>query len=88
MSHIRKGVVVGIVVALIFVAVTTPIAGSDTSIWWWPAALVAGASGGGVIGLLVGAESEGESPDEAYDPTPPNITRSGRAGTERRDPGR
>jgi hypothetical protein len=85
MNPIRKGVVFGIVVALIFVAVTTPFAGSDTSIWWWPAALVAGAIGGGVIGGLLGAESEGESPDEDYDPTPPYSSRSPRVRQERRD---
>ncbi|MDQ1556280.1 MAG: hypothetical protein QOI02_1282 [Actinomycetota bacterium] len=87
MSPIRKGVVLGIVIALIFVALTTPIAGSDKSIWWWPGALVAGASGGGVIGALLGAESEGESPDEAYDPTPSNISRGARVRRERRDSG-
>jgi hypothetical protein len=85
MSPILKGVVLGVVIAFMLVAVTTPIAGSDNSIWWWPAALLAGASGGGVIGAVLGAESEGEAPDGAYDPTPTSISRSARVRRERRN---
>jgi hypothetical protein len=55
---------------LLFVAVVTAIAESDTAIWWWPAVAVAGVVGGGVLGSLFGAEAEGESPDEAYDGDP------------------
>jgi hypothetical protein len=63
------GLVIGIAVALIFVAIVTAIAGSNTQTWWWPAVAVAGAIGGGVLGSLMGAEAEGESPDE-YDSDP------------------
>jgi hypothetical protein len=64
------GGLIGIAVGLIFVAVVTAIAGSDTAIWWWPAVAVATGIGGAVLGSLVGAEAEGESPDEAYDSDP------------------
>jgi hypothetical protein len=65
------GFVLGITAAMIFVAVTTLFAGADRSLWWWPAVLIAGAIGGGVIGALFGAESEGEAPEEGYDGTGP-----------------
>jgi hypothetical protein len=69
MSRLVKGFVLGVTAALIFVAVTTLFEGSDRSLWWWPAVLVSGAIGGGVIGALFGAESEGEAPEERYDGT-------------------
>jgi hypothetical protein len=64
------GLLIGIAAALIFVAVVTAIAGSDTQVWWWPAVAVFGGIGGGVLGSLMGAEAEGESPDESYDGDP------------------
>jgi hypothetical protein len=60
------GGLIGITVALVFVAVVTAIDSSDTAVWWWPAVAIFGAIGGGVLGSLLGAEAEGESPDE-YD---------------------
>lgn len=67
MSRPVAGFVLGITAAVIVVAVTTPFAGFDRSVWWWPAVLVSGAIGGGVIGALFGAESAGEAPEEGYD---------------------
>jgi hypothetical protein len=67
MSRPLAGFLLGVLVAALFVAVTTPFASDDKSLWWWPAALVAGAIGGGVLGALVGTEASGESPDERYD---------------------
>jgi hypothetical protein len=61
------GLLIGAIAALLFVAVVTAIAGSNSKIWWWPAVAVAGAIGGGVLGSLFGTEAEGESPDEAYE---------------------
>ena len=61
------GCVAGAVLALLFVAVVTAIAGSDSAVWWWPAVAIFGAIGGGVLGALLGTEAEGESPDESYD---------------------
>jgi hypothetical protein len=61
------GFLLGVTAVVIFVAVTTPFAGSDTSLWWWPAVLAFGAICGGVIGALFGAESAGEPPEEGYD---------------------
>ena len=61
------GGLIGTAAALLFVAVVTAIAGSDSEIWWWPAVAVFGAVGGAVLGSLIGTEAEGESPDEAYD---------------------
>jgi hypothetical protein len=61
------GLLLGALAALVFVVIVTAIAGSNGKIWWWPAVAVAGAIGGGVLGSLFGTESEGESPDEAYD---------------------
>lgn len=60
------GGLIGAAAALLFVAVVTAIAGSNTEIWWWPAVAVAGVIGGAVLGSLIGTEAEGESPDEAY----------------------
>jgi hypothetical protein len=67
MTRPVAGFLLGVTAAVIFVAVTTPFAGSDRSLWWWPAVLASGAICGGVIGALFGAESAGESPDEEYD---------------------
>jgi ABC-type Fe3+-siderophore transport system permease subunit len=64
------GGLIGMAVGVLFVAVVTAIAGSDTGIWWWPAVAVAGVVGGAVLGSLFGAEAEGESRDEAYDGDP------------------
>jgi hypothetical protein len=61
-----KGLVLGVVIAVIVVGVITLVAGSDSSVWWWPVVFVFGAVGGGVIGALVGEEAAGESPDESY----------------------
>jgi hypothetical protein len=58
------GALGGIAAALIFVAVVTAIAGSDSEVWWWPIVAIFGAIGGGVLGSLIGTEAEGESPDE------------------------
>ena len=60
------GALIGTAVALLFVGVVTAVAGSDSAVWWWPAVAVFGAIGGAVLGSLIGAEAEGESPDE-YD---------------------
>jgi hypothetical protein len=60
------GALLGVAVALLFVGVVTAIAGR-TEIWWWPAVAVAGIIGGGVLGSVLGAEAEGEPPDEAYE---------------------
>src|SRR4051794_12388904 len=62
-----RGSVIGVAVALGIVAVITAVAGSAPDVWSWPAAAAAGAFGGAVIGALLAVESEGESPDEAYD---------------------
>jgi hypothetical protein len=61
------GGLLGVIVALAFVAVVTAVDSSDTAVWWWPAVAVIGVIGGAVLGSLLGTEAEGESPDEAYD---------------------
>jgi hypothetical protein len=66
-SRAVKGLLLGVMAAVIFVAVTTLFVGSDRSLWWWPPVLVFGAVGGGVIGSLLGAEAAGEAPEEGYD---------------------
>jgi hypothetical protein len=60
------GGLLGTTVALLFAAVVTAIAGSETEFWWWPAVAVFCAIGGGVLGSVLGVEASGESPDEDY----------------------
>jgi hypothetical protein len=60
------GGLVGAAAALLFVAIVTVIVGTHTEVWWWPATAVAGIIGGAVLGSMLGMETEGESPDEAY----------------------
>jgi hypothetical protein len=81
-----KGLVLGVVVALVFVAVTTPVARGDSGIWWWPAGLVAGAIGGAVLGALFGVESEGELPEEAYGPTTAGSSSADHSTSAKRSP--
>ena len=64
--RIAVGAALGVVVAVVVVAVARGILGSSADEAWWPAVIAAG-FGGGVIGALLGVEASGELPDEEYD---------------------
>jgi peptidoglycan/LPS O-acetylase OafA/YrhL len=60
------GAALGVVGAVVVLAVAHGILGSSADESWWPAVIAAG-FGGGVIGALLGVEASGELPDEGYD---------------------
>jgi peptidoglycan/LPS O-acetylase OafA/YrhL len=64
--RVAVGAALGVVVAVVVLAVAHGILGSSADERWWPAVIAAG-FGGGVIGAILGVEASGELPDEGYD---------------------
>jgi hypothetical protein len=73
--RIVVGAVLGVVVAVVVLAVAHGILGASADENWWPAVVAAG-FGGAVIGAILGVEASGELPDEGYDGQPERRTES------------
>jgi hypothetical protein len=63
MTRPVAGLLLGVTAAVIFVAVTTPFAGSDRSLWWWPAVLASFAGHWRICSWPTGSGATGRGKD-------------------------